>query len=45
MTGDLACDEFGDCGAQGIQIVIHEDSAITDSTQLPVVFTFKGEIG
>ncbi len=45
MTGDLTCDEFGDCGAQGIQIVIHEDSSITDSTQLPVVFTFKGEIG
>ncbi len=45
MTGDLACDEFGDCGAQGIQIVFHEDTSITDSTQLPVVFTFKGEIG
>ena len=44
MTGGLACDAFGDCGSQEIQIVIHEDSAITDSTQLPVVFTFKGEI-
>ena len=45
MTGGLACDAFGDCGSQEIQIVIHEDSSITDSTQLPVVFTFKGEIG
>jgi branched-chain amino acid transport system substrate-binding protein len=44
MTGGLACDAFGDCGSQEIQIVIHEDSSITDSTQLPVVFTFKGEI-
>jgi branched-chain amino acid transport system substrate-binding protein len=45
MTGGLACDAFGDCGAQEVQIVIHEDSSITDSTQLPVVFEFKGEIG
>ncbi|MFV1962058.1 MAG: branched-chain amino acid ABC transporter substrate-binding protein, partial [Acidimicrobiia bacterium] len=45
MTGGLACDAFGDCGSQEIQIVIHGDSSITDSTQLPVVFTFKGEIG
>ena len=44
MTGGLACDAFGDCGSQEIQIVIHDDSAITDSTQLEVVFTFKGEI-
>ncbi len=45
MTGGLACDAFGDCGSQEIQIVIHEDSSITDSTQLPVVFNFKGEAG
>lgn len=44
MIGDLACDDFGDCGSQEIQIVSHEDPSVTDSTQLPVVFTYKGEI-
>ncbi|MFZ0014407.1 MAG: branched-chain amino acid ABC transporter substrate-binding protein [Acidimicrobiia bacterium] len=45
MIGQIKCDEFGDCGAQEIQIVIHEDPSVTDSTQLPVVFTYKGEVG
>ncbi|MGD2101605.1 MAG: branched-chain amino acid ABC transporter substrate-binding protein [Acidimicrobiia bacterium] len=45
MIGDLSCDEFGDCGSQEIQIVLHEDSSVTDATQLPVVFSFKGEVG
>ncbi len=42
LIGDLACDEFGDCGSQEIQIVQHDDPSVTDSTQLPVVFTFTG---
>jgi branched-chain amino acid transport system substrate-binding protein len=45
MIGDLACDDFGDCGSQEIQIVEHLDPSVTDATQLPVVFTFKGEAG
>lgn len=44
MIGDLTCDEFGDCGSQQIQIVLHEDSSVTDATQLPVVFTYQGEV-
>jgi branched-chain amino acid transport system substrate-binding protein len=42
MIGNLACDEFGDCGSQEIQIVSHPDPAITDSTQLEVVYTYSG---
>lgn len=42
LIGNIQCDEFGDCGSQEIQIVLHEDSSITDATQLPVVFTFGG---
>jgi len=42
LIGQIACDDFGDCGAQEIQIVLHEDSSITDSTQIPVVYTFAG---
>jgi len=42
LIGNLACDEFGDCGSQEIQIVEHADSSVTDATQLPVVFTYSG---
>lgn len=42
LIGQIACDDFGDCGAQEIQIVLHEDSSVTDSTQIPVVYTFGG---
>ncbi|HEX6286059.1 MAG TPA: branched-chain amino acid ABC transporter substrate-binding protein [Acidimicrobiia bacterium] len=42
MIGNLACDDFGDCGSQEIQIVEHADSSVTDATQLPVVFTYSG---
>jgi branched-chain amino acid transport system substrate-binding protein len=45
MIGHIQCDDFGDCGSQEIQIVSHEDTSVTDSTQLPVVYTFKGEVG
>ena len=45
LTGQVACDEFGDCGAQEIQIVSHPDSSVTDSTQEEVVYQFKGEVG
>lgn len=42
LTGQIACDDFGDCGAQEIQIVLHEDSAVTDATELEVVYSFSG---
>ena len=45
LIGALACDDFGDCGAQEIQIVEHPDSSVTDATQLNVVFSYKGEVG
>ncbi|HLU52129.1 MAG TPA: branched-chain amino acid ABC transporter substrate-binding protein [Acidimicrobiia bacterium] len=43
LIGQIACDEFGDCGSQEIQIVHHQDSSITDATQLDVVFTYSGK--
>lgn len=45
IIGSLACDDFGDCGSQEIQIVHHTDTSVTDSTQLDVVFTYKGGAG
>jgi branched-chain amino acid transport system substrate-binding protein len=40
LIGGIACDEFGDCGAGEIQIILHEDSSQTDATQIPVVYTY-----
>jgi branched-chain amino acid transport system substrate-binding protein len=40
LIGQINCDEFGDCGAGEIQIILHEDSSQTDATQIPVVYTF-----
>jgi branched-chain amino acid transport system substrate-binding protein len=40
LIGQVTCDEFGDCGAGEIQIILHEDSSVTDATQIPVVYTF-----
>jgi branched-chain amino acid transport system substrate-binding protein len=45
MIGQLSCDEFGDCGSQEIQINNHTDSSVTDLGEIPVVFTYKGEVG
>lgn len=42
LIGNLACDDFGDCGSQEIQIVEHADSSVSDATQLPVVYTYSG---
>lgn len=42
MIGNLACDDFGDCGSQQIQIVEHTDTSVTDATQMPVVFEYGG---
>lgn len=43
LIGQIACDEFGDCGSQEIQIVHHTDSSVTDATQLEVVYTYSGK--
>ena len=38
LTGELACDEFGDC-APGIQVIYHHtDASVTDPGELPVVY-------
>jgi branched-chain amino acid transport system substrate-binding protein len=40
LIGTVTCDEFGDCGAGEIQIILHEDSSVTDATRIPVIYTF-----
>ena len=40
LIGGIDCDEFGDCGAGEIQIILHEDSTVTDATEIPTVYTF-----
>jgi len=42
LIGNLDCDDFGDCGAQEIQIVEHADASVSDATQLPVVYSYSG---
>ena len=40
LTGDLSCDEFGDCGSGRVDVIHHTDSSITDIAELPVVYRF-----
>ncbi len=40
LTGNLSCDQFGDCGTGRVNIYHHADSSITDSAELPVVYRF-----
>ena len=40
LTGPLSCDEFGDCGSGRVNIYHHTDSNVTDTAQLPVVYSF-----
>jgi branched-chain amino acid transport system substrate-binding protein len=40
LIGQIDCDEFGDCGAGEIQIILHEDSTVTDATQIPSIYTY-----
>jgi branched-chain amino acid transport system substrate-binding protein len=42
VTGSLSCDEFGDCGAQAIAIVLHEDPSDPEATIQNVVFSAAG---
>ena len=41
VTGTLSCDAFGDCGAQAIAIVHHEDSSDVEVGKANVVFSFS----
>ena len=42
VTGTLSCDEFGDCGAQAIAIVRHDDPSNPEATIENVVFSAAG---
>jgi branched-chain amino acid transport system substrate-binding protein len=39
ILGTLTCDDYGDCGPGRSVIHLHEDSGVTDSSLLPVVYT------
>ena len=41
IIGGIACDEFGDCGAAEIQIILHEDSAITSTSEITPLKVIK----
>lgn len=40
IAGAYTCDEFGDCGTGRVQVSHHTDSAVTDPSQVPVVYRF-----
>ncbi len=41
IIGNLACDEFGDCGHGAQNIFHHTDSSVTDPAKVPVVYRFE----
>jgi len=41
IIGTLSCDDFGDCGAQRIAVVLHEDSSDIQAGKDNVVFEFS----
>jgi len=41
ITGTLSCDDFGDCGAQRISIVLHEDPTDIEAGKSNIVFEFS----
>ncbi len=41
IIGTLSCDAFGDCGAQRISIVLHEDSNNVEAGKSNIVFEFS----
>lgn len=41
IIGSIACDAFGDCGAQEIQIILWEDSTIEDQTTVAPLKVIK----
>jgi len=40
ITGTLSCDDFGDCGAQRISVVLHEDASDIETSKDNIVFSF-----
>jgi len=41
IIGTLSCDDFGDCGAQRISIVLHEDSSNIEVGKSNIIFEFS----
>ena len=41
IIGTLSCDEFGDCGAQRISVVLHEDPSDVQTGKENIVFEFS----
>jgi len=41
IIGTLSCDDFGDCGAQRISIVLHEDASDIEAGKSNIVFEFS----
>ncbi len=41
IIGTLSCDAFGDCGAQRISVVLHEDSSDIEAGKSNIVFEFS----
>jgi len=41
IIGTLSCDDFGDCGAQRISVVLHEDSTDIATGKSNIVFEFS----
>jgi len=40
IIGTLSCDEFGDCGAQRISIVLHLDASNIEAGKSNIVFEY-----
>ena len=41
IIGSLECDEYGDCGAQKITIILNNDSSNYEASSSNVVFSFS----
>jgi len=41
IIGTLSCDDFGDCGAQRISIVLHEDPTNIEAGKTNIVYEFS----
>ena len=41
LIGEISCDGFGDCGTGRTYIVQHTDPAVTEITELPVVYHYS----
>ena len=41
LIGEISCDGFGDCGTGRAYIAQHTDAAVTEITELPVVFYYS----